>query len=84
MGRQDSTAQPHPVGSIAQAEAGSGTGVLVGCGAAGDPGVVIGGAALLVEPPQLNSAVVRHASMQIRTNWIDDLDTRIFYNKRTI
>lgn len=82
MGRQDSTAQPHPAGSTAQAEAGSGTGVLVGCGAVEDPGVVIGGAPLPVEPPQLASAMVRHAITQSRINSIGNLDTRFSYSKR--
>ena len=78
MGRQDSTAQPHPAGSASQAD--NGAGVLVGLGAIDNVGVGSGSRSA-VEPPQATSMVARQDIATTETKFVDALITRSSYRK---
>lgn len=78
MGRQDSTAQPHPAGSAAQADRGAG--VLVGLGAIDNVGVGSGSRSA-VELPQETSVKTRQAIAKAQSNFVDARITRLFYSK---
>jgi hypothetical protein len=75
MGRQDSTAQPHPDGSASQAD--NGAGVLVGLGAIDNVGVGSGSRSAF-EPPQATGIEARQDIATTENNFADALITRKF------